>query len=570
MTTALWRRSSSVALATLVVGIGAGAAFGQPANDQCSSATTIGPAVPLTVNGTTVGATSEIPASNCSATGDDTIDVWYRFQNGATTRTYTFDTNGTLDTGGNFGDTSLELFTAVCGGTSVGCDDDSGIGLASRVTYTMAANEIVFIRVAFLSNCADPPGCTFMGTVTGPFVLNITEGVPPPPANDTCANATVIAAADSSTLGDNDNSTGVDITPCSNTDEQDVWFTFTPSVSGQYRIDTLGSMGNTDTSLAIYQGCPDEMTPNVQPNWPANLLACNDDQIFTGGATDEYLSMLRANLQAGTAYKIRVSGFNNSTGGFVLNVSAPNPTLLPAAPNTCATAQNVVGTFTQTYYTGGNRPGGPAGTCNAADPIGLNVNDNALYLTFIPGANGNLSGTISGESGTIQSDSVLVMFSGACGALTELVCLDDTANGTATYDLSTLPAVTAGTSYVLLFADYGTFDSGSDVSVNITVPGAAGNGACCAGSSCSVSSQAACVGTNTAYAGNGTACNAPGNATTPCCKADFNHAGGTTVQDIFDFLAAYFSGSPLADINGGGGVTVQDIFDFLAAYFAGC
>ena len=55
----------------------------------------------------------------------------------------------------------------------------------------------------------------------------------------------------------------------------------------------------------------------------------------------------------------------------------------------------------------------------------------------------------------------------------------------------------------------------------------------------------------------------------PCCKAEFNHAGGVSVQDIFDFLAAYFAGDPSADINGGG-VSVQDIFDFLAAYFAGC
>ncbi len=56
----------------------------------------------------------------------------------------------------------------------------------------------------------------------------------------------------------------------------------------------------------------------------------------------------------------------------------------------------------------------------------------------------------------------------------------------------------------------------------------------------------------------------------PTCPADFNGVGGVTVQDIFDFLAAYFSNDPSADFNGVGGVTVQDIFDFLAAYFTGC
>jgi len=54
------------------------------------------------------------------------------------------------------------------------------------------------------------------------------------------------------------------------------------------------------------------------------------------------------------------------------------------------------------------------------------------------------------------------------------------------------------------------------------------------------------------------------------CPADFNMSGGVTVQDLFDFLAAWFSNDPRADINGVNGVTVQDIFDFLAAWFSGC
>ena len=55
-----------------------------------------------------------------------------------------------------------------------------------------------------------------------------------------------------------------------------------------------------------------------------------------------------------------------------------------------------------------------------------------------------------------------------------------------------------------------------------------------------------------------------------CCRADFNNAGGVTVQDIFDFLSAWFAGAPRADFNDAGGVTVQDIFDFLSAWFQGC
>ncbi len=54
------------------------------------------------------------------------------------------------------------------------------------------------------------------------------------------------------------------------------------------------------------------------------------------------------------------------------------------------------------------------------------------------------------------------------------------------------------------------------------------------------------------------------------CPADFNGSGTVTVQDVFDYLSAYFAGLPSADINGVGGLTVQDVFDFLVLYFAGC
>ena len=94
-------------------------------------------------------------------------------------------------------------------------------------------------------------------------------------------------------------------------------------------------------------------------------------------------------------------------------------------------------------------------------------------------------------------------------------------------------------------------------------------GACCFGSTCSITSPGACTGASRSFAGTGTVCNAAGNSTTPCCKADFNHNATLDVQDIFDFLSGWFSSSPSADFNGNG-ITVQDIFDFLSAWFTGC
>ena len=54
------------------------------------------------------------------------------------------------------------------------------------------------------------------------------------------------------------------------------------------------------------------------------------------------------------------------------------------------------------------------------------------------------------------------------------------------------------------------------------------------------------------------------------CSGDFNQDGTVSVQDIFDFLTAWFAASPSADFNQSGAITVQDIFDFLAAWFSPC
>ncbi len=94
-------------------------------------------------------------------------------------------------------------------------------------------------------------------------------------------------------------------------------------------------------------------------------------------------------------------------------------------------------------------------------------------------------------------------------------------------------------------------------------------GACCIGVVCDVRGAGACTGPFTRFVGIGAACNAPGNRLAPCCSADFNQNGVLTVDDIFDFLNAWFAALPGADFNGGG-LAVQDIFDFLNAWFGGC
>jgi probable HAF family extracellular repeat protein len=51
------------------------------------------------------------------------------------------------------------------------------------------------------------------------------------------------------------------------------------------------------------------------------------------------------------------------------------------------------------------------------------------------------------------------------------------------------------------------------------------------------------------------------------CHGDFNRDGAVGVQDIFDFLEAYFTSNPRADYDHDGAVGVGDIFSFLETWF---
>jgi hypothetical protein len=95
------------------------------------------------------------------------------------------------------------------------------------------------------------------------------------------------------------------------------------------------------------------------------------------------------------------------------------------------------------------------------------------------------------------------------------------------------------------------------------------SGACCTGSTCSITTVDHCPAANARFAGPGTACNAAGSTTTPCCLADFDQSGTVAVGDIFAYLNAWFAGDPSTDIDGAG-LAVSDIFAFLNAWFAGC
>jgi hypothetical protein len=125
-----------------------------------------------------------------------------------------------------------------------------------------------------------------------------------PPANDDFANAIVVGA-----LPYSNSQTTVDATL--EFDEQQpcgvgstVWYSFTPTTSGIFEVDTLGS--NFDTIVAVYTGnAVNALT----------LVGCDDDGGSLGGA-----SKLSFFASAGSTYHIQAGGFVGHQGNLVLNV----------------------------------------------------------------------------------------------------------------------------------------------------------------------------------------------------------------------------------------------------------
>ena len=134
---------------------------------------------------------------------------------------------------------------------------------------------------------------------------------PPPPANDDCDEATAVSVGSIpfTTLGASTDGVPLipsvcDLGPFG--DEQihdDVWFCFTPTAAGPWRITTTNSAG-FDTRIAVYEGCGSGA--------PAQAVACNDNELFR--VQPPFEAGLSTLLTPGTSYKIRVGATQGTPG----------------------------------------------------------------------------------------------------------------------------------------------------------------------------------------------------------------------------------------------------------------
>lgn len=217
-------------------------------------------------------------------------------------------------------DTRMAILDGCAAGSGVLACNDDACGLSSSITLNLSAGSTCYCVIGATSP-----------TATLPNAIATTLAGPPVPA---CVKAMDAAFGDNAF--DNTASTSAQSVrsdaagTASATINKVVWYAFTPSVTGAYRINTCGTNG--DTMLAIGTECP-----AIQARF--ECIAFNDDapcpgttvgsrsflDVTNNGATGTFAGFpLAQDLVAGTTYYICAGSYGASTAiTGVLSIDGP-------------------------------------------------------------------------------------------------------------------------------------------------------------------------------------------------------------------------------------------------------
>lgn len=339
---------------TLLAGVGlaaamCSAAFGQAANDECSTAEVAVLGVPAAFDTTNATASTEpVNQDQCADSfpgwGPNDPDVWFRW-------TPTADASVVITTcdPASF-DTTIVIYTGSCGNlTQIGCNGDGSgqtgcQGFYSAYTLNATANTTYYIRIGGYTGT---DGVSDTGTGTLSIVENVAwqyQCIDPAPGatNDCAPNATSISADGTVSYygrsgGVNCNTDGPphDGAVCNSGSDDlflDRWYRVTAAATGSLIVWTTGGQpdcaGTADLKLAVYDMGTNPAAFDYD-TLPDVLVTCNDD----GGpcADQGFGSQVTATVTQGRTYLVRVGYFD---GNDVLNT---DPQVVNFdLPETCA------------------------------------------------------------------------------------------------------------------------------------------------------------------------------------------------------------------------------------------
>jgi hypothetical protein len=378
-----------------------------PANDNCAGAITVG-------NGQTIGdntnatTSAGVPGGDCIFGGavNVTDDLWY---------TYTATCTGRLTvdlcaTGGSLTDTTLQLFTGACGSlTEVACDDDSCGDLdnllSAIIDFDVTAGQVFKIRVGTWGG--NPNGGN------GPFVLTIGCVVP---SDDFCQDATPINSLPATIVGNLATATP-DGTPCGAVGAGiGRWYTVSSVTQRNLTASICDSpLGLWDGAISVFCGNNCDGLVCVAAD-AGDFCAFNPAPVtWCAAAGQTYWILVHAvggDFSAGGAYELDVTA-GAACGSSVVCGAANDECAGATVANVGANAGNNALATTSA--------GIPGGACTFG---GVSNFTRDVWFTHTPAATGTLTIDTCASTGPV-TDSVISVFTGACGALTEIGCIDD-------------------------------------------------------------------------------------------------------------------------------------------------
>ncbi len=468
--------------------------FGQPANDDCANATVINCGDNLTGQ-TTNGATDNGDVTGCLL-GQG---VWYQF-------TPTTDQSVTVTATPEAG-FDIELAVASSSDcntfTNIACQDGGGSGTAETVTFSATAGVTYYFYVAHWLDG---------GTTTGNFDISVSCTLPP--ANDDCANATVINCGDNltgqTTNGATDNG---DVTGCSV--GRGVWYQFTPTIKQSVTVTATPETG-FDIELAVASSSDCNTFTNI---------ACQDG----GGSGTAETVTFTADL--GVTYYFYVAhwdGTGTTTGNFDIAITS----CVNLIPDDCNQA-DTISCGAVSYPSVGATPSGVPAACGG-------VPDDDLWFIFQAS---QTSHTVYVTPSSTY-DAVVEVYSGSCGGLTNINCTNSA--GTGLPETVTLTGLTVGNYYYVRVFDAAAGIENTDeirIRVDAPLPGAPANDDPCCAQTLTVNSGT-CIYTT----GENTGATEIAGIPAPGC-------GGYSGGDIWYKITVPASGQVVFDMNGAGGPT---------------
>ncbi|MFO0832622.1 MAG: hypothetical protein U0637_12375 [Phycisphaerales bacterium] len=295
------------------------------------------------------------------------------------------------------------------------------------------------------NNSATNPGAA--------YALNLEEDVA---VGDTCANPLEIPAGDytgCTTMATPSAGSGT-ITTCGNGGNgqgNDVWFIFQPACDGNAIFDTFGS--SFDTVLSVHSGCPTILGGSTS-------MLCNDDASFAAPHNRD--SLLTFNFTGGETYYIRVTGYNQASGQFVLR----HLYTYGVSNDTCATASTVGSAYGTWQFNNCSATTDPLGTlCSGT------YNHDVWYRW-----NSTVSGPVNINTCGSTFDTVLAVYAGtqqSCPTQVNqaIACNDDSFDtctvGETSYQSNVTITAQAGQSYLIRIGGWSSTEFGPG-QLNIT------------------------------------------------------------------------------------------------------